>query len=174
MTIAMQCRLAGADDAEALAVIGGATFLETFADSIVGVDLLAHIRDRHAPSVYAGWLDDPGSRCWLGETETGAPVGYAVLTAPDLPPALAGIGDLELKRIYLLSIAHRGGNGAAMMQAVLAEAGVMGARRVLLGVYGENHRAIGFYRRMGFVETGRRVFTVGTQVYDDLVFARAV
>ena len=60
------------------------------------------------------------------------------------------------------------------MQAAIDSATARGAGRLLLGVYDANVRAIGFYRRMGFAEIGTRTFTVGTQRFDDLVFARTL
>ena len=44
------------------------------------------------------------------------------------------------------------------------------ARRLLLGVWGGNHRALAFYARQGFTEAGRKAF--GSSAYDDLVLGR--
>ena len=167
-------RMAAPADVAALALVGGASFLETFHDSIPGADMLAHVRHRHADAVYAAWLAAPDADCWLAEAPMGAPLGYAVLTTPDLPDDILEDGDLELRRIYVLSVAHGTGTGARLMQAAIDSATARGAGRLLLGVYDANVRAIGFYRRMGFAEIGTRTFTVGTQRFDDLVFARAL
>ena len=167
-------RMATQADAAALALVGGASFLETFHDSIRWPDMLAHVRHRHAEPVYAAWLDHPDATCWLAEAAMGAPLGYAVLTMPDLPEGTARAGDLELVRIYVLSVAQGTGTGARLMRAAIDSARARGAGRLLLGVYEENVRAIAFYRRMGFEAIGTRTFTVGTQRFDDLVFARAL
>ncbi|WP_241241890.1 GNAT family N-acetyltransferase [Sphingobium algorifonticola] len=161
-----------AADAAILSLIGGATFLETFGDSIDADNLLAHARGPHGEAYYAALLADPGARCWLAELPgTGAPVGYQVLTAPDLP-GIAQPGDIELKRIYIFSRYHGGGLAGRLLDAAVAAARAMGKRRMLLGVYGENHRAIAFYRKAGFAMIGERNFTVGTQVFYDKVMAR--
>lgn len=169
----VQIRACGPADARALALVGQATFLETYADVLPAADILAHCEREHGVARYAGWLDRPEYRFWLAETGTGAPVGYATLCPPDLPlptePA-----DLELKRIYLLSRFHGAGVGARLMEAAVEAARAAGARRLLLGVYGENARAIAFYVRQGFVQAGVRKFQVGANTYDDLVLARAL
>jgi ribosomal protein S18 acetylase RimI-like enzyme len=58
------------------------------------------------------------------------------------------------------------------MQTAAAEAQAMGKRRLLLGVYAGNARAIAFYRKTGFAEIGARQFLVGATLCDDLVMAR--
>lgn len=155
-----------------LSLIGGATFLETFADLIDGADILAHALGPHGAAYYERMLADPGSCCWIAEMpETGAPVGYQLLTKPDLPVALEP-GDLELKRIYIFSRHHGGGLARRMMQLAVDAARGMGAKRLLLGVYAENDRAIAFYRKMGFEMIGDRWFTVGSREFYDKVMAR--
>jgi len=164
-------RPAACDDATALALIGAATFLETFADILDGAAVLAHCQNANAPAAYAGYLES-GAAAWLGETDKGAPIGLALLIAPELPEALVQPGDLELKRIYLLSRFHGTGLGAALMAAAVTEARTRGASRLLLGVYAHNKRAIAFYRKQGFVPIGMRQYAVGAELYDDVVLAR--
>ena len=162
-------RRAGPEDADALALVGAASFLDGFADILPGADIVAHCAARNSPQAYRTWLA-AGPALWLGETATGAPVGYAGLSQPDLPQARAG--DVELKRIYALSRFHGSGLGRALMETAVGEARALGAQRLLLGVYPGNHRAIAFYRRTGFAVIGARAFTVGaTTIPDDLVFA---
>jgi diamine N-acetyltransferase len=169
-------RPARAEDAEALALVAQATFLETFAGILDGAHILAHCREQHAPAVYRSWLQRSDVDLWLAETASGrSPIGYAVLdAASSLPVANPSPRDAELKRIYLLSRFQGTGIGADLMQAAFTAAGRRGATRVLLGVYQHNARAVSFYRKMGFQVVGRRQFQVGAGVYDDLVFARPV
>lgn len=165
-------RRAGSDDSGALALVGAATFLESYAGELRGADILAHCAARHAAAVYAGGLARDWC-VWLGQAPRGAPVGYAVLAAPDIPQALPG--DLELLRIYTLSRWHGSGLGPALLAAAVEEARGRGAPRLLLGAYARNHRALAFYRRSGFEVVGQRSFTVGGATYDDdVVMARAL
>lgn len=159
-------------DAEALSLVGRATFLETFAGVLDGDGVLEHCAGPHSAETYAGWLADDLSRLWLVEAAKGAPVGYAVLSPPDVPVADPSADDVEIKRIYLLSRFHGGGLGSRLMKLAVDEAGSMGRRRVLLGVYAQNERAIDFYRKHGFEPVGVRRFQVGRREYDDLVMAR--
>ena len=49
-----------------------------------------------------------------------------------------------------------------------------GFRRLLLGVYSENEKAMSFYGRQGFTRAGVRKFQVGSNLYDDIVLARPI
>ncbi|MFC3550478.1 GNAT family N-acetyltransferase [Lysobacter cavernae] len=157
-------------DEEALALLGAATFLETFAGILDGGDILAHCRSQHAAAVYAGWLARDDADVWVAQTAVGAaPVGYAVLTPAALPVPDPQPDDLELKRIYLLHRFHGGGLGARLMQAAIDVARERGSRRLLLGVYAKNERALAFYARCGFARLGERRFRVGANEYEDAV-----
>ena len=161
-------------DADALALVGGATFLESYAHLLPVGDILAHVARQHAPGVYRKYLEDPACRCWIVEHLPGAaPVGYLVATPPDLP--LAGIDlalDWEVRRIYLLHRFQALGLGRQLMEAALAEARAMGRRRVLLGVYSRNEAALSFYDRLGFTRAGTRSFRVGHNDYHDYILER--
>lgn len=164
-------RRACAADADVLALVGRATFLESYAGILPVTDILAHCERQHAPQVYADWLADARCATWLVEAQPGdAPVGFAVMAPAAVPVPDPLPDDLELKRIYLLHRFQGGGWGRALMQAAIDEARARGSRRLLLGVYSKNHDALAFYARMGFTRAGERHFRVGaTDYYDHLL-----
>jgi ribosomal protein S18 acetylase RimI-like enzyme len=165
-------RAARAGDEAALSLLGGATFLESYAHLLPVTDILGHVARQHDASVYARWLADAACRCWLAEHLPGrAPVGYAVVTAPDLPLPDISADDLEIRRIYLLHRFQRGGLGRRMMDEVMAHGRAVSARRMLLGVYSRNEAALGFYQRLGFARVGTRQFRVGANDYFDYILA---
>ena len=148
----IEIRTCGPADAAALALVGQATFLETYATVLPAADILAHCQHEHGEARYAGWLGRPGYRFWAAE--------------------IAGLGGLVVKRLYLLSKFQGAGVGARLMGVATEAARTAGARRLWLGVYGENASAIAFYARQGFAQAGVRKFQVGANTYDDLVLAR--
>ena len=165
-------RIAKPDDAQALSLVGSATFLETYAHMIPGDDLVAHCATKHSAETYAAWLADPGVTIWLAETTARAPVGYLVLTRATLPVDDAHPQDLEVQRIYVLSRFHRTGMGYALMNLAVGKAIAKGAERVVLGVHNGNARALAFYKRQGFEVIDSRTFHVGISVFCDSVLAR--
>ena len=167
-------REASLNDADRLALIGAATFLETFAGILDGSAIVAHCQREHSPDAYRRYLES-GARAWLATLPPGdAPIGFALLGAADLPGHAADGSDLELKRIYVLSRFHGRGPGKTLMQRAIDQAAQSGARRLLLGVYAHNDRAIGFYRKSGFSQIADRRFRVGHRDYEDIVLARTL
>jgi ribosomal protein S18 acetylase RimI-like enzyme len=188
-------RRANAADAAALALTGGATFLEAFTWMLPGPDIVAHAAKHHTAAAYERYFAAPETRITLAvtgpaqgfEDEPGAVVGYAMLCAPELPSFDVVETDIELKRIYLFSRFRSApvvdGHGAvvaglrpaqALLDSAIADARSMGRTRLLLGTHAGNLRAIRFYLRNGFVEAGARTFQVGKQVCSDLIFAKAL
>ena len=162
-------------DANALALLGQATFLETFAGILDGASILAHCESQHVTRVYEAWLQDPATTIWIAETEIGnAPIGYLVLAKSTLPIADLHVDDLEVKRIYLLHRFHGSGVGKRLMAQAISHAQLVQAPRLLLGVYANNHDAIAFYFRQGFRKIGERIFNVGGKNYDDVMLAMDV
>jgi diamine N-acetyltransferase len=164
-------RTAGPDDAEALAYLGAATFLVSFANDHPGKALIEHLNAEHSVQYYAVKLADPQVDIVIGETPLGAPVGYVMLVPPE-HPELQQPGDLELKRIYLLGPWQGGGNGRALMEQALQIAVARKAKRLLLAVYESNTRAVAFYERAGFSYIGETAFMVGDVAFRDMVYAR--
>jgi GNAT superfamily N-acetyltransferase len=156
-------------DCDRLALIGAATFLETFAGQLDGDAIIAHCRDQHSASIYRRYLEG-GASAWLVELQPGgAPIGFALLAEAELPGSRSN--DQELKRIYCLSRFHGQGLGAALLAKVVEAARSKAAERLLLGVYVANDKAQAFYRRKGFSPLATRLFQVGKNYYEDVVFS---
>lgn len=192
---AVALRAATVEDAAALALVGAATFLEAFTWMLPGADIVAHVARNHTAEAYRRYLAHADTRITLAEAVPGgAPVGYAMLTAPELPTFDVQASDIELKRLYLFSrfrsaatrvlrmhpetrqmepVAHLRA-GQALMNTAIAEAQSMGRTRLLLGTHAGNAQAIAFYRKNGFAEAGTRTFQVGSQVCCDLIFAKVL
>lgn len=157
-------------DAQKLALLGQATFLTAFAHDHPGDALVAHCRDQHSETRYAAWAADPAKALWLIETPLGCPIGYAMMTEPELdievPP-----GGLELKRIYALTGWQNAGLGRRLVEAVIEEARARGAERLYLCVYEVNVAAQRFYARLGFTRMGTQRFMVGETAFTDHIMA---
>ncbi|MGE5145210.1 MAG: GNAT family N-acetyltransferase [Candidatus Eiseniibacteriota bacterium] len=92
-------------------------------------------------------LASPGCLALVAAAE-GAPIGFAMLRAV--------AGEAELLSIGVLPEARRRGLGRALVQAVADRAAGLGARVLHLEVADNNAPALGLYRSLGFLETGRR------------------
>lgn len=168
----LRVRAAQPADAARLALLGGATFLESYAHLLPVEDILTHVGKQHTPEKYAGWLVDPDCHVLLAEAPGGAPVGYLVAAPPDLPLPDLDARDVEIRRIYLLARFQGLGVGRWLMEEALAWAKAAGRRRLLLGVYSRNEAALAFYARLGFTQAGTRRFRVGVHDYHDFILQR--
>jgi GNAT superfamily N-acetyltransferase len=165
-------RRASPEDAPAVALVAAASFLTTFAGILAGDDIVAHVAKNSSAERFVDWCADAASVVTLAEHPDGAaPVGYTLLTTPDLPLTIDE-GDIELRRIYTLPAAYGSGLGQTLMARAIDDARALGRTRLLLGVYGGNARARRFYERQGFAVAGRRQYRVGATLCDDFIYAR--
>jgi GNAT superfamily N-acetyltransferase len=159
-------------DENALALVGAATNLETYAGFLTGADIIAYSAVNHTPAFYGAWLADPARAAWLVEADIGlAPVG--LLTAGPATSPHSTASDFEVHRLYVFSRFHGGGIGARLIDAAADAARAGGKARLILGVNKKN-RAVGFYQKMGLAIVGERTFTVGATTHEDYVMAKSL
>ncbi len=163
-------RRARVQDAGKLALVGAASFLETFANDHPGDATVAFIRTYHSEDAWATLLGKPDTIVWIAEEVVGCPVGYAVLSAASSPGTTPD--DAELKRIYVLSKWHGTGIGRALFDVAQAEARARRAARLVLSVYKSNWRAIRFYEKQGFVVIGEATFAEFPVEFADNIMAK--
>ena len=150
--IPLVIRPAEADDADALGAIGGRVWEATYRGMIPDVVL-----DEWIASTGAAWREsfeshaaDSPLRAWVAERD-GSVIGYAT-TAPArsnwLPPP-DGAG--ELTNLYLDPDAIGIGVGRQLYEHAVADLGNRGFDPLVVWAFRDNHRARGFYERMGLV-----------------------
>lgn len=144
--------------------------LESFAGLVDGQALLLHCAKNHSAASYLEYLAKPETQAWLAVIDPGqAPIGYVMLTTPDLPLDDLTPADIEIKRIYLFARFQGAGAGKLLLNQAIAAAKQAGKARLLLGVNAENELALAFYCRNGFLKAGVRKFQVGDILCDDLI-----
>jgi GNAT superfamily N-acetyltransferase len=165
-------RRAGPSDAEAIAAIGVATFLETFGHLYPPADLERYLQEAYNLERTRADLADPAKASWIVEAGDTV-VGYALAGPCGLPHAEVSADCGELKRIYLLQAWHGGGLGARLFAETLAWLQGAGPRSVWIGVWSENHRALSFYARHGFEKAGEYDFHVGDTIDHEYILHRS-
>ena len=157
----MGLRRATAEDAQALAEVGEATFVETFGHMYSPKDLADFLAAEQSPDRYRAWALDDRYALWLAEAD-GRAVGFALAGPCTLPHAEVTPACGELKRIYLRREAQGSGIGGRMLAAALDWLTAPG-RDLWIGVWSENHGAQRLYGRHGFEKVGTYFFEVGEQ-----------
>jgi ribosomal protein S18 acetylase RimI-like enzyme len=160
-------------DVPALAELARATFCETFVEGFAlgypEADLNAYLATSYAPDKVAGWIADEAEQVLVAEGEAGRLLAYVHSGANTLPYSDAKPDDGEVKRVYVRREAQGIGLGRTLLERGLEW---LGARPVLIGVWSENHKAIGLYRRYGFEKVGEYEFMVGAVADAEIILRR--
>ena len=79
--------------------------------------------------------------------------------------------DCELRAVYLLEQYHGKGLGTRMIQEAIQYAKDYGFQKILLDTISSiRQKAIGMYRKCGFIETQRYKSTLRSDLFMELVF----
>ncbi|HEY0622008.1 GNAT family N-acetyltransferase [Sphingomonas sp.] len=154
-------------DADALDAMAQETWTRTFGHGYAPADLEAYLAQAYGPTGrLRAHLADPAVTWQVARAE-GRIVGYAKLVPPWLEEA--GPHDAQLGQLYIAYDWHGKGVAQALMDWSIAEARRRNAPALLLTVFEENHRAIAFYAKYGFVHIGDYAFRVGEKIDRDLI-----
>lgn len=155
-------------DAAALARFAARTFQETFGPANDPAHMAEHLATAYGLAQQGRELSDPDCITILAD-EAGEIAGYAQVRRHPAPACVTGPSPVELARFYLDRRWHGRGLAQRLMAAVADAAGELGGLTVWLGVWERNPRAIAFYAKSGFVDTGSTKFCVGPDAQTDRV-----
>ena len=172
-TIPLIIRLAGPDDAAAVAAFAERSFRETFGPDNRPDDMEAYCAATYALARQRRELAAPDRVTLLAEME-GLLAGYVQLRDGLAPSCVSGADPIEILRFYVDSRWHGRGIARSLMAETLARARAMGRRTIYLAVWERNARAIAFYRKVGFRKVGAQPFQLGKDVQTDQVMMRGL
>lgn len=160
------------EDAEALAELGRASFVATFAHLYDPADLSAFLGAVYSVRVVAEEIADPTLFHQLAVDEaSGALIGFVKLKHPGGYPGHSDAANpITLGQLYTAPGRTGEGIGAALMDWALALARARGADAVQLSVWSENTRAQKFYQRYGFAKIADIDFWVGNHRDDEFLY----
>jgi ribosomal protein S18 acetylase RimI-like enzyme len=170
-------RQATIEDAELLARLGAALFIQTFAPLNTPENMETYLPTAFSPVIQAAELEREGTICLIAMIggSGGVPVGYAQLAVTEPPECVPeGEDAIELVRFYVDAAWHGQGVSHTLMEEVLGRAAGGGHDSIWLGVWDENARAIAFYEKKGFAVVGRKDFWLGSDLQTDLVMTRGL
>lgn len=170
---AITIRHASVDDAAALTRLAATSFADTFAADNDPGDMATYMSEAFGEEVQRAELLDDRLVVMIADCG-GEPAGYAMLREGPADESVNATDAIEVARLYADRRWIGAGVGAALMQRCLDEAAARGRSTVWLGVWEHNTRAITFYRRWGFLQTGTHAFVLGGDHQTDHVMARPV
>lgn len=172
--MAIIVRPAVVGDAEKLSGLAAKTFFETFAHTTTAENMDSYLADAYSPEKQASEIADPDNTVFIAESEQGELVGFTYVGSGETLECVSGPNVLELKRIYVAAAWQGHGVAQSLMNAALNAAAARGAQTIWLGVWENNGRALGFYRKYGFERVGEHTFMVGDDAQTDWVLARTL
>lgn len=173
----IKIRIADHKDIDALQYVCKETFCETFAndgfpESFIN-DTLKYVELSFTQEKLLKQLNNKYSQFYLCYHNAQL-AGYLKVntdkaqTEDLLPDAL------EIERIYILKQFHGLRIGQALMEKAYQIAEQKSINQVWLGVWENNHQAIGFYEKQGFTVFDQHIFTVGDDDQTDLLFKKSL
>lgn len=162
------CRL---EDLETLRSFSEYMYYETFKGMCSPEDMDAYLREAFAAEKLRGELSDPASSFYFLYCDD-ALAGYIKLNEAPAQTDLHDPDSLELERIYVSLEKQGNGLGAVLLKEAEKLALQAGKKYLWLGVWEKNERALHFYRKHGFYETGTHSFVMGDDVQTDYIMRK--
>ena len=159
------------EDFDVLRELSIKTYYETFAHLNTKEDMAAYLEDAFSIERLTKEINDKNSEFYfLYYNERLA--GYLKLNEA---PSQTDINDkesLEIERIYVSSEFQGAGLGSFLMAQAIEKSVERNKKYAWLGVWEKNRKAISFYKKNGFYETGTHTFVMGEDVQTDFVMRK--
>jgi ribosomal protein S18 acetylase RimI-like enzyme len=164
----IKIRRATPSDAGLIVILSEVTFRETFNGTCTDADMDNFIKNCFSEKGILKELHNEDDFYFIAYLDE-EPVGYTRLKEDYSDyPAMKKYVALELKRIYVLQKYHNRKIGAALMAHALELAVQKKFEAVWLGVWEFNEKAILFYKKRSFTDTGfTHTFHIGDTAQTD-------
>ena len=172
-TTALDIRIAGPDDVDAVSRVGAASFRAAYEGSCSSDDLEDHLVENFSASIVREQQRIPAVTYFLATVDR-VPAAIAKLRDGAIPDAVPSRKALEIPQFYVSPDYQRIGLGAALMKAVIDIARSTPADGVWLSAWEKADWAINFYLKCGFTQVGTLDFPMGSTVYNDFLMWRYV
>ncbi|WP_028612600.1 GNAT family N-acetyltransferase [Paenibacillus harenae] len=100
--------------------------------------------------------------------------GYLKINTNNAQTEKMGNDTLEIERIYIRKKFHEQGLGKNLINKAIEIAIERNKEKIWLGVWEKNERAITFYKRMDFVQTGAHSFYMGDEEQIDFIMSKTL
>ncbi len=160
-------------DVEVWQALAKETFFETFSDSNSAENMEKYLEDSFNIPRLTAELSDLDSQFFMAWDEETA-VGYLKLNSGKAQTELQDDTALEIERIYVKSSYHGQKVGQLLYEKALETAQKEQKAYVWLAVWEENHRAIRFYTKNGFVAFDKHIFRLGNDEQTDIMMKKVL
>ena len=164
----IEIKKASPSDLESLQKISSETFIETFAAANTPENIANYVAESFNLEQLTDELNNPQSHFYLA-TLDGKTIGYLKINFGEAQTEVINDDTLEIHRIYVLQKYHGKKVGQLFVDEILKIVQQTSVDYIWLGVWEENHRALAFYAKNGFVVFDKHIFTLGDDMQTDLL-----
>ena len=164
----IEIRKATVADLETIQDISIQTFKETFAAVNTPENIANYVKESFNSEQLKMELNNFNSQFYVAYLNTKV-VGYLKINVGDAQTETISKNALEVHRIYVLQKYHGKNIGQLLIDEVKKIAQHSSVDCIWLGVWEENHRALRFYTKNGFIVFDKHVFTLGNDDQTDLL-----
>ena len=147
------------------------TFLETFARDNTRENMQRYSDEAFSLKKLAEEINRPGSAFYFAVLG-GKAIGYLKINRGQAQTEFPNENGLEIERIYVLQEFHGKKAGQILFDKALETAISCKSDYIWLGVWEKNPKAIRFYKKNGFVESGTHIFKLGDDRQTDIIMKR--
>ena len=158
----------GLDQLVPLQEIGRKTFYDTFFESDSEESMKTYLATSFSTQKLTAELENPNSEFYFA-TQNEVVIGYLKINFGPAQTELQDGNSLEIERIYVLQDYHGKKVGQLLFEKAIAIAKDNSCSYVWLGVWEENHRALQFYSKNGFVAFDKHIFVFGDEAQTDIM-----
>jgi ribosomal protein S18 acetylase RimI-like enzyme len=160
-------------DASFVALLARVTFTETFGTYFRNPqDLLDYYNSTFSVSKFRSSIEKENNVFWIAFVDE-LPVGYAKMKKYSPSSQIPNVDKVsQLQKIYVLKDFLSMKIGEKLQYEIISECRSIGSHYVWLSVLNSNDRAIGFYKKHGFVAFGDLAFDIGKEHFEYLAMKK--
>ncbi|MFE3573370.1 GNAT family N-acetyltransferase [Lysinibacillus sp. NPDC059133] len=100
--------------------------------------------------------------------------GYLKVNVNEAQSEQMGDESLEIERIYIRNKYQGKGLGKHLINKAMEIAVAQNKKSIWLGVWEKNDNALGFYKKIGFIQTGAHSFYMGDEEQIDIIMTKTL
>lgn len=148
--------------------IGIKSFTETFSEINTPENMEKYLHENFNTEQLTLEINNPDSPFYIAFCDNEA-VGYLKLNLGDAQTETIKDETIEIQRIYVLKAFHGKKLGQLLLDKAIEVAQEYRVDYMWLGVWEENHRALQFYTKNGFITFDKHIFILGNDQQTDLL-----
>ncbi|OCK50187.1 GNAT family acetyltransferase [Chryseobacterium sp. CBo1] len=158
-------------DVKSLQEIAKQTFFDTFSPHNTAENMEKYLNEGFTTEKLTSEIQNENSQFYFALSDNEV-IGYLKVNSGNAQTELQDKNSLEIERIYVSKDFHGKKVGQILYDKALEIAKNKNLKYVWLGVWEENHRAVQFYKKNGFVEFDQHIFLFGDEKQTDLMMKK--